>query len=241
MNASKQADFVAAERERVQLEYQRRAREVRSDLYAPWQPSARFMLESRNRTAAAMLHRLGVFPQSGDQCLEVGYGTLGWLSELIGWGAKESDLHGIELDPGRAAKAREILPAADLRTGDAVELPWDNDTFQLAVASTLFTSVLDPNVRRLIADEITRVLAPGGALLWYDFAYNNPRNPNVRGIGRAEIKQLFPTLAGKIRTVTLAPPLVRLIAPRWWTLATFLEAIPLLRTHLIAVLIKGRF
>lgn len=132
------------------------------------------------------------------------------------------------------------MPAADLRTGDAVELPWDNDTFQLAVASTLFTSVLDLNVRRLIADEITRVLAPGGALLWYDFAYNNPRNPNVQGIGRAEIRKLFPALQGEIRTVTLAPPLARLIAPRWWTLATFLEAIPLLRTHLIAILIKGR-
>ncbi len=240
MNASDEVDFVAVERERIQLEYQRRAREVRSDLYAPWQPSARFMLESRNRTAATMLQRLDVFPKPGDQCLEVGYGTLGWLAELISWGVRESDLHGIELDPSRARRACEILPAADLRIGDAVELPWDNDSFQLAIASTLFTSVLDPNVRRLIADEITRVLAPGGALLWYDFAYNNPRNQNVRGIGRAEIKKLFPTLQGKIRSITLAPPLTRLIAPHWWTLATVLEAIPLLRTHLIAVLIKGR-
>lgn len=132
------------------------------------------------------------------------------------------------------------MPAADLRTGDAVALPWEDTTFQLVVASTLFTSVLDNDVRRLIADEIVRVLVPGGALLWYDFAYDNPRNPNVRGIRRAEIKRLFPTLRGKIRTATLAPPLVRLIAPRSWTLATFLEAIPLLRTHLIAVLVKGR-
>lgn len=239
MNASNQVDFIAVERERIRLEYQRRAREVSSDLYAPWQPSSQFMLEGRNRAAATMLHELGVFPKPGDQCLEVGFGALGWLSELIGWGVRESDLHGVELDPSRARRACEILPGADLRTGDAVELPWDNDTFQLAVASTLFTSVLDLKVRRMIADEITRVMAPGGALLWYDFAYNNPRNPNVRGIGQAELKKLFPTLQGKIRTVTLAPPLVRLIAPRWWTLATFLEAIPLLRTHWIAVLVKG--
>ena len=238
MNTSNQADFIAVERERIQLEYQRRAREVSSDLYAPWQPAARFMLESRNRAAATLLQRLNVFPKAGDQCLEIGYGTLGWLTELISWGVRESDLHGIELDPTRAAKAREILPAADLRIGDAVELPWDNHTFRLVIASTLFTSVLDSNVRRLIADEITRVLAPGGALLWYDFAYNNPRNHHVRGIGRGEIRKLFPALTGTIRTVTLAPPLTRLIAPRWWTLATFLEAIPLLRTHLIAVLTK---
>lgn len=238
MNASNRADFVAAERERIQLEYHRRAREINPDRYAAWQPASRFMLANRNRAGAAMLHRLNVFPQSGDQCLEVGFGNVGWLTELIGWGVSESNLHGIELNAARAARARQILPVADLRIGDAVELPWEEHRFQLVVASTLFTSVLDNDVRRLIADEIVRVLQPGGALLWYDFAYNNPRNKNVRGIGRSEIKKLFPVLRGKIRTVTLAPPLTRLIAPRWWTLATFLESIPLLRTHLIAVLIK---
>jgi len=238
MNASNRADFVAAERERIQLEYHRRAREINPDLYAAWQPASRFMLESRNRSGATMLHAANVFPQAGDQCLEVGFGSIGWLTEMIGWGVSESDLHGIELNATRAGKAQQILPVADLRIGDAVELPWEDRTFQLAVASTLFTSVLDNDVRRLIADEIVRVLRPGGVLLWYDFAYNNPRNPNVRGIGRAEIKKLFPALRGKIRTVTLAPPLTRLIAPRWWALATFLESIPPLRTHLIAVLIK---
>jgi ubiquinone/menaquinone biosynthesis C-methylase UbiE len=239
MNASNRTGFVAAERERIQIEYQRRGREISPDRYAAWQPSSRFMLESRNRAGARMLHSLNVFPQPGEQCLEVGFGNIGWLGELIGWGVSESDLHGIELDPARANKAREILPAADLRIGDAVELPWADQTFRLVVVSTLFTSVLDNEVRRLIADEIVRVLVPGGTLLWYDFAYNNPRNRNVRGIGRGEIKRLFPALHGKIRTVTLAPPLIRLIAPRWWGLATFLEAIPPLRTHLIAVLIKG--
>jgi SAM-dependent methyltransferase len=238
MNASNRTDFVAAERERIQLEYHRRAREINPDLDAAWQPASRFMLESRNRAGAAMLHAANVFPQAGDQCLEIGFGNIGWLTEMIGWGVSESDLHGIELNATRAGKAQQILPVADLRIGDAVELPWEDRTFQLAVASTLFTSVLDNDVRRLIADEIVRVLRPGGALLWYDFAYNNPRNPNVRGIGRAEIKKLFPALRGKIRTVTLAPPLTRLIAPRWWALATFLESIPPLRTHLIAVLIK---
>jgi len=238
MNAASQSDFVVAERERIQLEYGRRAREISPDLYAPWQPANRFMRESRNRTAAAMLHSLKVFPHSTDTCLEVGFGGIGWLSELIGWGIKESNLHGIELEPTRARDARELLPAADLRIGDAVALPWDNGTFQLAIASTLFTSVLDDRVRRLIADEIVRVLAPGGALLWYDFAYNNPRNPHVRGISRAEIQALFPALSGQIRKVTLAPPLARLIAPRWWTLATFMEGIPLLRTHLMGVLVK---
>jgi hypothetical protein len=40
MKASSRADFVAVERERIQLEYQRRAREEHLDLNAPWLPSA---------------------------------------------------------------------------------------------------------------------------------------------------------------------------------------------------------
>ena len=238
MKAFDQMDFVAAERTRIQLEYDRRAREINPDSDAPWQPASRFMLVGRNRKAAAMLHEMGAFPTTGHQCLEVGFGSLGWLSELIGWGVKESDLHGIELDSTRANRARELLPAADLRTGDAVSLPWADQTFRLVIASTLFTSVLDTDVRQMIANEIVRVLTPGGALLWYDFAYNNPRNPNVRGVSRGEIKTLFPKLHGAIRTVTLAPPLTRLIAPRSWALAALLETVPLFRTHLIAVPIK---
>jgi|SRR5882672_6254542 len=238
MNGSAQIDYVIAERRRIQVEYQRRAREVNSDRYAVWQPASQFMLDGRNRKAVGMLHEAGVFPIGASQCLEVGFGAHGWLSELIGWGVRETNLHGIELDPNRAEKARKILPMADLRVGDAVDLPWEDDTFNLVIASTLFTSILDPRVRVLLAEEIVRVLAPGGALLWYDFAVDNPRNPNVRGINRAELRKLFSDLDGNIRSVTLAPPLVRLIAPRCWTLATLVEAIPLLRTHLIAVLIK---
>jgi SAM-dependent methyltransferase len=240
MPAADQIDFVAAERERIRLEYQRRAREISPDRYASSQPAARFMLESRNRKAPEMLRGLNVFPGPSSSCLEVGFGDVGWLQELIGWGVNESNLHGIELDANRATRARDLLPAADLRVGDGAELPWPEGMFDLVVASTLFTSVLADNVRRLIADEIVRVLAPGGALLWYDFAYDNPRNPNVRGIGRAEIKKLFPTLRGRIRTITLAPPLTRLIAPRSRTIAVLLERIPLLRTHLLAVLVKEK-
>jgi hypothetical protein len=106
------------------------------------------------------------------------------------------------------------------------------------IASTVFTSILDPRVRWLIADEIIRVMAPGGALLWYDFAYDNPRNRNVRGIRRSEIRKLFPGLQGTIYRVTLAPPLGRLVVPRSRALATLLDGIPLLRTHLLAVLTK---
>jgi SAM-dependent methyltransferase len=232
-------DAVLTERQRIQAEYQRRAKVIKAELYSPWQPAEIFWRTRRKAVAAGMLNEALVFPRTGDTCLEVGCGTGGWLADLISWGVREPDLHGIDIDTLRISRAKEILPGADFRIGDAARLPWDDGTFRVVISSTLFTSVLDFTVRRLIADEIVRVLAPGGALLWYDFAFNNPKNPHVLGISRSEVRKLFPQLVGKIRSVSLAPPLARLIVPRSWTLSTVLEAIPLLRTHLLAVLIKA--
>jgi SAM-dependent methyltransferase len=227
-----------AEKERLLREVRRREAELPPDLYAPWQAAESFMRAERRRQAARMLRRAGVFPGSETPCLEIGYGRLGWLGDLISWGVRETRLAGIELDAVRAACAQGILPAADLRVGDAGDMPWSDGTFRLAVASTVFTSVLDPGSRHRLAGEIERVLSPGGALLWYDFRVN-PRNAQVRAIGRRELRALFPGLRGDVRSVTLAPPLLRRIAPWSHLLATVLERLPVLRSHLIAVLVKG--
>ncbi|HXM48968.1 MAG TPA: class I SAM-dependent methyltransferase [Pyrinomonadaceae bacterium] len=234
-----QASVTRVERSRIEAEYERRRNEIDSELYSPWHPAEVFFRCERKRVAARMLHAAGRFPRSEDQCLEIGCGAGGWFSDLLSWGPRQNGLHGIEISSERTDRARELFPAADVRLGDAAEMPWNDGIFNLVVASTVFTSILDNSIRRLIANEITRVLAPRGALLWYDFAINNPRNPNVRGINRKELRSLFPELHGKIRSITLAPPLARIIAPRSWPLATLLEAIPLLRTHMLAVLVKS--
>lgn len=82
------------------------------------------------------------------------------------------------------------------------------------------------------------VLKPGGALLWYDYCYNNPWNPNVRKVTKRELRRLFLKLKGPIKRVTIAPPITRLVVPINWTLAEILQSLPFLRTHLLAVLIK---
>lgn len=208
------------------------------DPYAPWEPAAIFLDATRKRAAARMLHRAGAFPRAGDACLEVGFGTGGWLGHLIDWGVREEDLHGTELREDLVRRAREALPLADLRVGDAVRLPWEGGAFRLAVASMLFTALPGPAARRAAAGEIARVLAPGAALLWYDIAIDNPWNPRYRRVTRRELRALFPGWEGEVRSACLPPPLLRRVAPRSWTLAVLLEAIPLLRPYLVAVLLK---
>lgn len=236
---SREVDLMAAERLRIQAEYRRRELQLDPFAYAPWRPAEMFAREGRRRLSLKMLCRAGIFPiPCGAQCLEIGYGTIGWLADLINMGFREEDLHGIELDEARSMQARARLPVADLRVGDASKLPWDDKEFNLVVASTVFTSILNEEMRRRVASEVTRVLRPGGALLWYDFAFNNASNPHVRKVCRLELKRLFPALKGEIRRTTLAPPLARMIVPRSWLAASLMEAVPFLRTHLIAVLVK---
>lgn len=235
------AELVAKEGSRIEEEYRRREIEINQDLYAPWQPAQNLIVSERKRVISMILHKLGKFPNPDEKCLEIGYGKLGWLADLISWGLKETDLYGIELDASRAAYAQQALPKADLRVGDATKLPWENETFSFVIVSTLFSSILEPAVRELIAEEVKRVLMSGGVVIWYDLAVNNPKNSNVKGLNAKQIGKLFPNCDITVKSVTLAPPIARMIAPKSFVFSSILSSIPFLRTHLAGVLVKSCF
>ena len=226
------------ESERILDENRRRGRVLDETIYAAWQPAELFMRQGRARVAARSLADLGVFPKKGDPCLEIGYGSRGWLPTLLDWGLDSSDLYGIELDPERAEAARRALPGGHLEVGDARNMPWASEFFRLVVVSTVLTSILDPKVREGVAMEVDRILRPGGAVLIYDFRFNNPSNPHVRRVRKSEIRGLFEGYGKRFRSITLLPPLARAVVPVSWTLATVLEQLPLLRSHLVAALVK---
>ncbi len=223
---------------RIKAEYERREIEIEPDLYAPWQPAEILLISERKRVAALMLKSLDRFPSVGSRCLEIGYGKLGWLADVLSWGIDETDLHGIELDAVRAARAQKALPQADLKVGDATQLPWRNDYFNLVVASTVYSSILDQSVREMISKEISRVVSPDGVVILYDMAVGNPQNNSLRAVKYDEVRTMFPDFKCYFRSVTLAPPIARAIAKRSWTLAVLLSSLPFLRTHFVAILVK---
>ncbi len=232
------ADSIKAERSRIQAVYELRAVNVAEDIYSPWQPGEALMTMERKRIAASMLHRLDKFPKRGSRCLEVGYGKIGWLADLLSWGMNEEDLFGVELDQKRGEQARRALPAAHLEIGDAAKLPWDDEYFSCTVVSTVFSSILDRSVREAVAHQIARVSAPNGVVVVYDLAVNNPRNLDVAALTRHEVRELFPGFDCHFQSLTLAPPIARCVAGRSWSLATLLSSVPVLRTHLMAVMVK---
>jgi SAM-dependent methyltransferase len=222
--------------DRIRREYERREREIPADYYSLARPAVLFAYTERVRQVIAALQTEALYPPADLDICDVGCGTGQWLVDLVSWGADPSRVAGIDLLDGRLQTARGQLPAADLRAGDAAELPWQNESFDLVVQSTVFTSILDNDLRRRVAGEMLRVLRPGGRILWYDFFRNNPGNPNVRAVGAAEIRALFPGRRIELRRVTLAPPLARLVVPVSRRLALALEKLPFLRTHYLGVI-----
>ncbi len=173
--------------------------------------------------------------------LDVGCGEGSWLRMLLEWGALAERLHGLDLLQDRIATARERShPEMDFRCDSAWPLSYEDNSMDLVAASTVFSSILDPESRQTLAVEIERVTKPGGRIMVYDFAVSHPRNPDTIGIGTREIRKLFArTRLVRTYRVTLAPPLTRRFPSSCLWVAHALEALfPLLRTHRLFVLEK---
>lgn len=214
---------------------ERYARRAVGDRYHPLQPAVWRERQGRQRALIELLTRHATRPVAALDLLEIGCGQGDNLLELLTLGFDPARLVGNELLPDRLAAARARLPAAlALHAGDATQLPFAPASFDLVLQSTVFSSLLDDEFQRQLAQRMWSWVRPGGAVLWYDFTWNNPRNPDVRGVPMARLRALFPDGRIDARRVTLAPPLARAVG-RWpGVVHAALEALPLLRTHLLA-------
>ena len=122
--------------------------------------------------------------------------------------------------------------------GDASVLPWADATFDIVSQNTMFSSILHTGMRQRVAQEMLRVLKPGGLALWYDFFVPNPLNPNVRPVRKSDIRSLFPGCHVRLERISLAPPLARTLMPRAPTVASFLERARILNSHYLGFIRK---
>jgi len=209
-------------------------------LYSLLNTSSLFHYHSRERKILETIKAYGIGDLSCKQILEVGCGT-GWiLRDFIKYGAKPENCFGIDLLPGRIETARKLSPNIDFRCANAESLPYESDFFDIILSFTVFTSILDKNMRQNIAKSMLNVLKPEGIILWYDYHVNNPSNPNVRGVKKKEIYKLFPDCKIYLKRTTLAPPIARALAPYSIILCQILEKIPLLCTHYLGLIKKSK-
>ncbi len=198
----------------------------------------RAALRERQGATRELLEERGWIPLGARRILEVGCGTGAELARLVEFGAEPRNLVGVDLLPDRVEAAKQRFPQLDLRVANAERLEFEDESFDLALAITLFSSIGDPAMSHNVAREIERVIKPGGGLLWYDFRYDNPRNPNVHGVTEADVRRLFPGFDGQLKVVTLLPPLSRRLGPMTPVLYPALSRLPRMRTHVLGLLVK---
>ena len=169
----------------------------------------------------------------------MGCGSGGVLTRLVELGADPANLIGVDLLPDWLGSAKANLPKSAFVTTNGQYLPFPEESFDLVLQFTAFSSVLDKQTKRMMADEIVRVLKPGQGLLWYDFIWN-PLNHQTRGIALSEIRGLFPQMRLISRRITLAPPIARKLIPRFKPLADWLTKLKIFNSHLLLWIQKPR-
>ncbi len=225
------------EEARIRAAYSRRAED--DARYSWFNPGYQFMIQARERRILNGLSRYGCTALESKTVLEVGCGTGQWLRDFIKWGARPENITGIDLLPDRVWHARQLCPATvNVQCATAARLPFSNESFDVVLQSTLFTSILDEALRHRVAAEMLRVVRCDGIILWYDYHVNNPWNSDVRAVRKRDIYRLFPHCRIDLERLTLLPPLARALAPYSYLTCSLLEKFPPLCTHYLGVIRK---
>lgn len=221
------------EQERIRAVYQAWLDKERSSTYAWHRPEIMAQDATRNRVAGEMLAQAIGADLSGTRIVDVGCGAGSFLRRLIDWGADPCRLVGTEYQHERLEQARlRSAPGVHWHLGD---LDFAADaSFELAVANTVFSSILEPGARAALAAEMWRTVMPGGWCMVFDFRYNNPNNQQVRRVDWRELRGYWPTPVFQHRTLLLAPPISRRLARAPRLAGELLAALaPVLRSHFI--------
>jgi SAM-dependent methyltransferase len=226
---------VATEPQRAAARF--RERDASTALTGFWtlrNPAVLHIAQERERRVLALLARAGI-ELAGLRVLDVGCGLGVEFANLLRWGARVSNLVGIDLVHERLRAARTRTAAA-LVQADGAALPFADASFDLVLQNVVFSSIVDDTTRRAAAGEIERVLRPGGWLLWYDAWRSRAADPHFRPVFQTEVEALFPALRWQFETLTsdigLAARARRWLGP--WSVA-LLDASGLARTHLLGL------
>lgn len=150
---------------RLRAEYARRDAVGLSKMYHYANPAFAFHMQEREWAVLQMFRDAGV-DLAGARLLEVGCGTGHILGRFQEFGAGMTV--GIDLADHRLRIARKQYPRLFFLQGNGAELPFADGAFDVVLQFMCLSSVLDPGMRQRIADEMWRVLRPGGMVLYYD-------------------------------------------------------------------------
>jgi SAM-dependent methyltransferase len=169
-------------------EYYEQHGEDRNDLLR--NPEVLFQSFAIDRANIAALRAIN--PDKGSaRILDAGCGLGAGLLQFIKLGFNPANLSGIDLDAERIAQARLRLPGVDIQVGDATQIPFPDNTFDLVFESTMLATLESPELLRAIARDMIRVTRSGGHVMLCDWRYAKKGSGVKTAISPTEIARLF--------------------------------------------------
>ena len=212
----------------------------RNDLLA--NPQVLFQFFAAEASVVRALQSIRLDP-TGAMVLDVGCGRGASLLSLLRMGFAPSNLYGVDIRPDQIAFTRSQLPASPIQCGDASNLEFADNTFDLVHASAMFLQVPDDVISGRIATEMVRVAKPGAHILVSDWRYSRPGSSEFKAVDKKRIARLF--LVGQRTTVRavfsgqLIPPVGRFLSEHFPALYFLVGAVlPILVGRVTTVLQK---
>src|SRR5262249_44577235 len=103
----------------------------------------RAILGERRRAVKHLLAAIDWLPLGGRRIIELGSGTGSELASMLELGADSANLVGVDLLADRVAAARHAHPSIEFVVGNAEHLEFHDAEFDIAMAITIFSSILD--------------------------------------------------------------------------------------------------
>jgi 2-polyprenyl-6-hydroxyphenyl methylase/3-demethylubiquinone-9 3-methyltransferase len=165
---------------RAPAEYDERFMDTMASAYLERTPWSELRLEAV---------RALVDPRPGDRVLDLGCAAGAVSDFLSGLGCETV---GVDAEPLAIEKAQSLFPALRFQLANVARLPFEDASFDKAVAADLVEH-LDDDTFRAMLGETRRVLRPGGTLSIYT---PNPRHPVERLKARDLVLAQNPTHIG---------------------------------------------
>lgn len=152
-------------------------------------PGVLFQNLAFEKSVVQALGRVGVDKHTW-KILDVGCGAGFSLLRLLTYGLEPERLYGIEIAENLVARGRKRFPALHFTHGDATQMDYESDSFDLAMESTMFIQLTDEGIAQGIAGEMLRVVKPNGYVMLTDWRYSWG-HPEYRALSRHRIARLF--------------------------------------------------
>jgi ubiquinone/menaquinone biosynthesis C-methylase UbiE len=186
-------DIASSEDLKVETEqyykgYDARKGEGRNDLLS--NPQVLFQFLAAEAAVVRALRSIEANPAEA-KVLDVGCGRGASLLSLLRMGFTPANLYGVDIRPDQIASARNQLPTSPIQCGDASQLEFADNTFDIVHASAMFLQVPDEALSGRIAAEMVRVAKPAGHILVSDWRYSKPGSSEFKAMDKKRIARLF--------------------------------------------------